>query len=56
MFDSLGQNLRVVVIGASGGIGAALVESLVASNQVERVHALSRQGRSQPHRRLVCLS
>ena len=56
MFDSLGQNLRVVVIGASGGIGAALVESLVASNQVERVHALSRQGRSHPSPKVANLT
>ena len=48
MFKSLGQDLRVVVIGASGGIGAALVERLVSSDQVARVHALSRQGKSHP--------
>lgn len=48
MFESLGQNLRVVIVGASGGIGGALVERCVASDQVARVHALSRQGRSHP--------
>ena len=48
MFESLGQNLRVVVVGASGGIGAALVDRLVSSSQVARVHSLSRQGKSHP--------
>ena len=48
MFESLGQNLRVVVVGASGGIGAALVNRLVSSSQVARVHSLSRQGKSHP--------
>lgn len=48
MFESLGQNLRVVVVGARGGIGAALVEQLIGSDQVARVHALSRQGESHP--------
>ena len=46
MFESLGQDLRVVIVGASGGIGAALVERLVTSDQVARIHALSRQGKS----------
>jgi len=48
MFESLGQNIRVVVVGASGGIGAALVDRLVSSSQVARVHSLSRQGKSHP--------
>lgn len=48
MFESLGQNLRVVIVGASGGIGAALVDRLVSSSQVARVHSLSRQGKSHP--------
>ena len=33
-----------VVIGASGGIGAAVVEALRASNRFAVVHALSRSG------------
>lgn len=56
MFESLGQNLRVVVIGASGGIGAALVKRLVASSQVARVHALSRQGKSHPSPKVANLT
>ena len=45
-FESLGNDLRCAVIGSSGGIGAALVEQLVSSGQVARVHTLSRSGRS----------
>ena len=48
MFESLGQNLRVAVVGASGGIGAALVEQLITSDQVAQVHALSRQIKPHP--------
>ena len=48
MFKSLGQSLRIAVVGASGGIGAALVEQLIASDQVAHVHALSRQVKPHP--------
>jgi NAD(P)-dependent dehydrogenase (short-subunit alcohol dehydrogenase family) len=46
--SSFGDNLRCVVIGSSGGIGAALLEHLIESPQVTRVHTLSRSGRSHP--------
>ena len=36
--------MQAVVIGASGGIGSALVEALAARDEVSRVHALSRSG------------
>ena len=39
-------NMRVAIIGASGGIGAAMVDALVAHTQVSQVFALSRQGQS----------
>ena len=39
-------NMRVAIIGASGGIGAAMVDALVANTQVSQVFALSRQGQS----------
>lgn len=42
MLPSFGSNLNVVVIGASGSIGAAFVRLLRASAQVATVHALSR--------------
>lgn len=40
--SSFGSNLRAVVIGASGGIGAAVVEALTADDNVDRVYGLSR--------------
>ena len=42
---SFGADLNVVVIGASGGIGAALVDLLSASPQVAKLHALTRAER-----------
>lgn len=42
--NSFGQNLRVAVIGASGGIGRAFVDHLAQSDQVACVYALSRAG------------
>jgi len=56
MFESLGQGLRIVIVGASGGIGTALVDHLVASPQVARVHALSRQGKSHPSPKVANLT
>ena len=55
-FQSFGDNLRVAVIGSSGGIGAALVEHLVQSPQVARVHALSRGGRGHPSPKVANLT
>jgi NAD(P)-dependent dehydrogenase (short-subunit alcohol dehydrogenase family) len=55
-FESFGEDLRVVVVGASGGIGAALVQHLVDSPQVARVHALSRGGRSHPSPKVANLT
>ena len=37
--------MKAVVIGASGGVGGALVELLAARDEVKAVHALSRAGR-----------
>lgn len=55
-FESFGDDLRVVVIGASGGIGAALIDHLVDSPQVARIHALSRGGRSHPSPKVANLT
>lgn len=41
--------MQVVIIGASGGIGRALVEALGAREDVARIHALSRSGQSPAH-------
>jgi NAD(P)-dependent dehydrogenase (short-subunit alcohol dehydrogenase family) len=42
MLNSFGQGLRICVFGASGGIGSALVQLLVASPEVGVVYAGSR--------------
>jgi len=54
--ESFDDNLRVAIIGSSGGIGAALVEQLVACPQVSRIHALSRGGRSHPSPKVANLT
>ncbi len=46
--ESFGKNLRLIVVGSSGGIGGALVERLIDTPQVARIHTLSRSGRSHP--------
>ena len=55
-FESFGQNLRCVVVGSSGGIGAAILDALVESEQVSRIHALSRSGRSHPSPKVANLT
>ena len=55
-FETFGDNLRVAIIGSTGGIGAALVEQLVDSPQVARIHALSRSGRSHPSSKVANLT
>lgn len=40
--QSFGQNLRVVVVGSSGGIGSALTEYLVGQETIETIYATSR--------------
>ncbi len=44
ILPTMGKNLRVVIVGASGGIGSGFIDHLVASDQVSQVYALSRQG------------
>lgn len=44
LLPSMGDKLRVIVVGSSGGIGAAFIDQLTASDQVSQVYALSRQG------------
>lgn len=55
-FESFGENLRAVVVGSSGGIGAALIDHLVDSPQVARIHALSRGGRTHPSPKVANLT
>lgn len=53
---SFGNQLRVIIIGSSGGIGAALVEHFVDSPQVSRIHTLSRSGRCHPSPKVANLT
>ncbi len=53
---SFGTDLRVAVIGASGGIGGAFVEALAACPAVSQVFALSRTPIDRPDGRTVPLS
>lgn len=46
ILPSMGQNLRVIVVGASGGIGRSFVKTLANSNQVSQIYALSREAES----------
>ena len=55
-FNSFGTDLKCVVVGSSGGIGAALMEQLVRNPQVARIHALSRSGRSHPSPKVANLT
>lgn len=42
--SSFGDDLRVVIIGSSGGIGGALTSALSSSDKVKEIYALSRRG------------
>lgn len=44
LLPSMGDDLRVIVVGASGGIGVAFIEALSNSAQVKDIYALSRRG------------
>ena len=43
LLPSMGEDLNVIVIGATGGIGKALINTLNASTQVAHIFALSRE-------------
>ena len=48
MLDSFSSPLRAVVVGSTGGIGAAFVDQLAGHDNVSEVYALSRTGASHP--------
>lgn len=50
---SFGRPMQVAIIGASGGIGRALVELLAARDEVDRILACSRSGRVPGHAKIV---
>lgn len=56
LLPSMASNLRVIVVGSTGGIGAAFVDSLAASEQVAQIYALSRQGQSHPSPKVANLT
>ena len=56
LLSSMGEALRVIVIGSSGGIGQAFVEALTASDQVAKIYALSRQGQNHPSSKVANLT
>ena len=56
LLPSMGEALRVIVVGSSGGIGRAFVETLSASDQVAKIYALSRQGQSHPSHKVANLT
>lgn len=49
---SFSTDMRVVVAGASGGIGSAIVELLVASSRVAKIYALARSRPSPLHHKV----
>ncbi len=53
LLPSFGDRLNVVVLGASGGIGSALVDLLDAQSNVERVFAFSRSGQTRTGHKIV---
>lgn len=44
LLPSMGNDLRVIIVGASGGIGGAFIKTLNESSQVKDIYALSRRG------------
>ena len=53
MLDNFPDNINAVVIGASGGIGAAFVRALVESDKVAKIYAFSHQGTIKGHSKIV---
>lgn len=56
LLQSMGSDLNVVIIGASGGIGAALLAQLDASSQVSHIFALSRKAQPYPSHKIESLT
>ena len=44
LLPSMDENLRVIIVGASGGIGGALTQLLASDDQTAQLYALSRSG------------
>ncbi len=48
LLPTMAQDLRVIIVGASGGIGSALTQALADSAQVSQIYALSRNPQPYP--------
>jgi NAD(P)-dependent dehydrogenase (short-subunit alcohol dehydrogenase family) len=53
LLSSFQDNMRVIIVGASGGIGAALTKSLARAPQISQIYALSRSGNTQDNPHLI---
>ncbi len=53
---SFGENIKLCVIGATGGLGAAFVDTLLRLAEVEVVYALSRRPLHSEHRNCMVLN
>lgn len=56
LLPSMGDKLRVIIVGSTGGIGNAFVDTLTAEGQVSQIYALSRQGQSHPSSKVANLT
>ena len=56
LLPSMGEDLRVIVVGSTGGIGGAFIDKLAASEQVSKIYALSRAGQSHPSSKVANLT
>jgi len=56
LLPSMGTDLRVIIVGSTGGIGAAFIKYLAASDQVAQIYALSRKGQSHPSGKVANLT
>ena len=56
ILPSMGTDLRIIIVGSTGGIGRAFIDALAASGQVSQIYALSRQGQSHPSPKVTNLT
>lgn len=53
LLSSFGENLTVVVIGATGGLGKAFVQHFIDHAKVETIYAFSRSAAAHPHPKVI---
>lgn len=54
--NSFEPNMRIIIVGASGGIGKAFVDTLSQNERVAQIYALSRQGVAHPSPKVANLT